>query len=204
MGLLTTRTSITCYRVEGGLPAPVVETVHSRLRRHVIVNIDDQPAEKAVGWSSFETPLVADMDSADVQFGNFLVFALRIDKKSIPAKVVRKYCDQQISKKLEKTGQKLLAKKEKEQIREKVLHELALRIPATPRSFDLAWDYEAGRLWFFSNLKNANEELETLFLKTFSLRLIRLFPYTIAALEAGLSDEDKDRLFTCAPTNFME
>ncbi|MFP4039996.1 MAG: recombination-associated protein RdgC [Desulfosudaceae bacterium] len=204
MGLLTTRTSITCYRVEGGLPSPVAETVHQRLKKNLVAHIDDQPAEKAVGWSSFEKPFAADLDGSSIQFGALMAFTLRIDKKAIPAKVIKKYCDQQAARRLAQKGQATLSKNEKQQIREKVLHELALRIPATPRAYDLAWDYEAGRLWFFSNMKNANEELETLFFKTFSLRLIRLFPYTIAALEAGLSDQDKDRLFTSAPTNFME
>ena len=46
----------------------------------------------------------------------------------------------------------------------------------------------------FSNLKSANEALETLFIKSFGLHLIRLFPYTTADLIAGLSDHERDLL----------
>lgn len=204
MGLLSSRASITCYRVEGSLSRPVADTVYKHLKANTIANIDDQPAEKAVGWSSFENPLADDFSKATVQFGNYLAFCLRCDKKTIPPKVVKKYCEAENRKRLEKKDQNLLSKQEKRHLKDKVVHELALRIPATPKAHDVVWDYEAGRLWFFSTLKGANEELETLFLKSFSLRIIRLFPYTIAALETDLSDQEKDRLFTCSPASFME
>ena len=56
---------------------------------------------------------------------------------------------------------------------------------------------------FTNSLKSANEEFETLFGKTFNLSLIRLFPYTIADLTSGLTDQDKDVLNKLGPTNFM-
>ena len=77
------------------------------------------------------------------------------------------------------------------------------RIPATPNIYDIIWNYEEGVLWFFSNLKSANEELETLFTRSFKLSLIRMFPYT-AGLNAGLSGPDKDCLDQLKPTLFME
>jgi hypothetical protein len=52
-------------------------------------------------------------------------------------------------------------------------------------------------------LKAANEALETLFTRSFKLRLIRLFPYT-AGLQAGLSGPGKDSLDQLKPTLFME
>ncbi|MDY6905687.1 MAG: recombination-associated protein RdgC [Thermodesulfobacteriota bacterium] len=204
MGLLSSRASITCYRVEGKLAKPVTETVEAGLKQYAIRNIDNDPAEKAVGWTAFATPFVPAFSKASFMFGHYMIFALRLDKKAIPAKVVKKYCMAAYEKQMKKTGQATLAKNEKKQIKEKVLHELVLRVPATPNAYDIVWDYEAGRLWFFSNMKGANEELETLFVKTFSMRLIRLFPYTIADLEAGLSDSQRDRLFKLSPTNFME
>lgn len=204
MGLLSSRASVTCYRVEGKLPKPVTEAVEAGLKQHAIRNIDNDPAEKAVGWTSFANPFVPVFSNASFMFGHYMIFALRMDKKSIPAKVVKKYCMAEAEKRMQKTGQTTLAKNEKKQIKEKVLHELVLRVPATPNAYDLVWDYENGRLWFFSNMKGANEELETLFGKSFSMRLIRLFPYTIADLEAGLTDNQRDRLFKLSPTHFME
>jgi len=58
----------------------------------------------------------------------------------------------------------------------------------------LVWEYDTASLWFFSNLKAANEALETLFIKSFKLQLIRLFPYTAADRMAGLSDKERNVL----------
>ncbi len=204
MGLLSARTSITCYRVEGSLVKPAVETVRKGLQKNVIANIDNQPAEKAAGWTCFETPFAPAFTGASFLFGTHFVFSLRLDKKTVPPRVIRKYCEERFEKHRAQTGQKILSRNEKKEIKEKVTRELVMRIPATPHTYDLVWNYEAGRLWFFSSLKGANEELETLFLKSFSLRLIRLFPYTIAQLESGLTDREKDALFQLSPTNFME
>jgi DNA recombination-dependent growth factor C len=202
MGLLSATTSITCYRVEGKVPKPVTETINDCLKKHTIPQIDGQPGDKAVGWTSFERPFSPKFSAASFLFGAAMIFSLRIDKKSIPANVIKKYCDLESEKQATASGRKILSKNERKDIKEKVLHDLSLRVPATPRMYDLLWQYEQGRLWFFSNLKSANEELETLFLKSFSLRLIRLFPYTIAALESALSDGEKDLLLKLPPANF--
>ena len=204
MGLLSATTSITCYRVEGTIPKPVADNVSNGLKRNVIANIDGQPAEKAVGWTSFEHPFSPKFTAESFLFGTAMIFSLRVDKKAIPANVVKKYCDQEWEKQATATGRKVLSKNEKKIIKEKVIQDLAVRIPATPRVFDLVWQYEQGRLWFFTNLKSANEELETLFLKTFSLRLIRLFPYTIATLESGLPDGEIDLVTKLQPAQFYQ
>ena len=74
-------------------------------------------------------------------------------------------------------------------IKDHVINLLNLRIPATPNIYDVIWNYEEASLWFFTNLKAANEELETLFAKSFNLKLIRVFPYTAACTSAGLFSE---------------
>ena len=84
-----------------------------------------------------------------------------------------------------------------------VINKLSLRIPATPNIYDIVWNYEGLSLWFFSNLKAANEELETLFSKTFDLVLIRLFPYTAAELSANLTDSQRDELQKISPTSLI-
>ncbi|MEJ2167882.1 MAG: exonuclease, partial [Desulfobacterales bacterium] len=80
---------------------------------------------------------------------------------------------------------------------------LNLRMPATPKVYDLVWNHENSVAWFFSNLKAANEELETLFSKSFNLSLIRLFPYTAAELSAELTDTQRDELQKLSPTHFI-
>ena len=203
MGLLSSSVSITQYKVEGQLPAPVNEAVLKGLQKNSIVDIDNESEDLVSGWAAFENPYKPEFELAGVSIDTQFVFSLRIDKKSIPTKVLKKHYFLEMARRLTETGREYLSKNEKSEIREHVKTTLSLRIPATPNIYDIIWNYEAGQLWFFSNLKSANEELETLFSKTFKLTLIRVFPYTRANLLADLAEPEKDRLAKLAPTAFM-
>ncbi|MBW2099407.1 MAG: recombination-associated protein RdgC [Deltaproteobacteria bacterium] len=202
MGLLSSTVSITRYKVDGKLEEPVLETVLNGLKKNCFKEIDDD-SESSTGWTSFENPYSSSFEGSSFVIGTYLTFSLRIDKKTIPAKVLKKHCAIETAKQLAESGRKFLSRNEKTAIKERVSNILRSRIPATPNIFDLVWNNEESSLWFFSNTKAANEELETLFFKSFKLTLIRLFPYTIADLTAGLSDEDRDVLSKLSPTNFM-
>ncbi|MFZ0728439.1 MAG: exonuclease [Desulfobacterales bacterium] len=199
MGVLSPSVSITRYRVAGKLPEPVLETVIDALRRHAILDIDNEAAEKSCGWTSFENPFTPDFEGSTHLFGAYLVFSLRIDKKNIPSKILKKQYVIEEKKRLDASGRQFFSRAEKKLIKEELLHHLSLRIPATPHIYDLIWNYEEEKLWFFSNLKAANEELEALFSESFKLSLIRMFPYTAAELDAGLSDAERDRLNRLSP-----
>ena len=200
MGLLSASASITRYRVEGELGDPVMETVVEALNKHRIQDIDDEPTEKAVGWTSFESPFRPEFDR--VALGTHFVFSLRLDKKTIPAKMLKKQCEVEMSRVLAETKREFLARSEKSRIRETVMERLYLKIPSTPNVYDIVWNYESADLWFYSNLKAANEELETLFSKTFKMTLIRLFPFTMADLTCGLTDADRDEIARLTPARF--
>ena len=180
MGLLSSIGSLTRYKVEGKLEEPVLETVAAGLRQNSISEIDEDVSEKAVGWTSFSQPFAAEFEGSSFVIGTFLIFSLRIDKKSIPPKVIKKHIAMEKTKRLAESGRAYLSKEEKNLVKDHVMDVLSLRIPSTPNIYDLIWNLEEGWLWFFSNMKNANEELETLFIKSFKLSLIRLFPYTMA------------------------
>ncbi|MCK4485656.1 MAG: recombination-associated protein RdgC [Desulfobacterales bacterium] len=204
MGFLSHTVSITRYKVQGKLKEPVLETIANCLKQYAIPEIDDDLSEKTVGWTSFDNPFKPDFEGSSFVIGTYLVFSVRIDKKTIPSKIIKKHCAIEAAKRLAESGRQYLSRDEKKIIKEHVINTLSLRIPATPNIYDLIWNYEGSSVWFFSNLKSANEELETLFSKSFRLTLIRLFPYTTADLVAGLSDTERDILAKLSPTNFKE
>jgi hypothetical protein len=105
---------------------------------------------------------------------------------------------------MSESGRDYLSKTEKQLIKDHVLNTLSLRIPATPNIYDIVWNYEESSLWFFSNLKAANEELETLFSNSFNLTIIRIFPYTAADLSSNLVDSQRDDLQKISPTQFVK
>jgi len=202
MRLLSASNSITRYRIEGRLKKPVMETVAAGLKKNAISEIDDDASEKAVGWTSFEKPYQPDFSGSTYAYGTYLVFALRIDRKTISPKVVKKHFEIESARQLAESGRQYLTRNEKQTIKDQVIDRLNVKIPATPHVYDVIWNYEESVLWFFSNLKAANEELETLFLRTFDLTLIRVIPYTAAHLGSGLTDSEKDNLLKLSPTDF--
>ena len=204
MSLLSSSVSITRYKVHGKVNTPIIDGIANGLRSNTISEIDNQVSDKAVGWTSFEKPYQPNFDGSSFVYGNYFVFALRIDKKNIAAKVLKKHFTIEAAKRMRESGRDYLSKTEKKLIKEHVISGLSLRIPATPNIYDLVWNYEDSVVWFFSNLKAANEELETLFSKSFKLSLIRLFPYTAAELSSDLSDSQRDELQKISPSFFVK
>ncbi len=203
MGLLSSAVSINCYRVEGEFQEPVVDNIAKGLRLNAFAEMDDM-LEKSVGWTSFQSPFIPQFGRSSFVFGEYFVFSLRLDRKVVPPKVYKKHFALEAEQYFKKSGRKYLTREEKEMIKEKVLSELRSRIPATPELYDLLWNFEGRSLWFFSQLRAANEELETLFAQSFNLTIIRLFPFTLADLAAGLAVEERDRVLKLSPTAFTE
>jgi len=202
MGLLSSTVSITRYKIEGKIEEPVIETVCNGLEENSIRVTDDDISEKTVGWTSLENPFDPRFKGSSFLVGTHFVFSLRIDRKTIPPKVIKKHYAAEVVKHLRESGRQYLSRTEKKMIREDVINALVLRIPSTPNIYDIIWNYENFSLWFFSNLKSANEELETLFSTSFKLTLVRLFPFTMAELIADLSASERDVLAKLSPTNF--
>ena len=137
-------------------------------------------------------------------YGNYFVFSLRIDKKNMSPKLIKKHFAMESARHLASSERQFLSRNEKKVLKDHVLQKLSVRIPATPSIYDTIWNYEESCLWFFSNLKTANEELEKIFSHSFQLTLLRLFPYTDAYLTMALSGPEKDQLTSLSPSGFTE
>jgi recombination associated protein RdgC len=194
MGILSSSTSVTRYRVEGRLDDPVIDTIAAGLRKGIITDIDNQPSEQTVGWTSFQTPYDPDFERSPFLIGTYVVFSLRIDKKTIAPKLLQKHLASETARLLAAREREFLSKEEKKALKEQVVQRLNQKMPAVPSVYDVVWHYEKGHLWFFSNLKSANEHLETHFFKSFGLHLIRLIPYTLALFDPALPDSARDAL----------
>lgn len=204
MGLLSSSVSITQYRVEGKLADPVIDTVRQGLTSNAIGEIDNDVSPMVSGWTCFENPFSPNFDDSRFIIDTAFVFSLRIDKKAIASKVIQKHYSIAMARRLAEEKRDFLSRAEKKMIKENVIGMLSTRIPATPNVYDLIWEYEAGQLWFLTNLKSANEELETLFSRSFKLHLIRLFPFTAADRLGALSGSEKDHLSQLKPCTFVE
>lgn len=202
MGITSSSVSITQYRVEGKPAAPVLETVAAGLQQHAIAEIDENPADKSVGWTSMQHPFRPDFSGSNFVYGSYLIFALRVDRKIISPKMLKKHVIKETDKRLRASGRDFLSRSEQKIITDHVVNRLILRMPSTPFIYDVIWNVEESQVWFFSNLKSANEDLQALFLRSFNLTLMRLFPYTAAYVAASLTDGEKDVLESLQPAKF--
>jgi hypothetical protein len=204
MGLLSATTSITRYKVLGELKAPVIDTVANGLKENIISEGNKDLSESQTGWTSLKTPFQPNFEGSSFVVGSYFVFSLCIEKKSISPKTIKKHCAIEESKRLAENGREFLSRQEKKMIKDHVTDVLRMRIPATPNIYDIVWSYEDATLWFCATLKSANEILESLFLKSFKIPLVRLFPYTMADLGSCLSNAEKDTLQGLSATSLLE
>ena len=203
MSLLANVTSITRYQVLETLESPVSESVYAGLHQNMMPDIDDIDTATSSGWTSFQDPFAPNFEGSSFVYGNYFLFSLRIDKKTIPSKLIQKFMAIEIAKKRQATGREFLSKNEKKMIKEHVINLLNLRIPATPNIYNVVWNYEASLVWFFTHLKGPNEVLETLYKTSFGLTLKRIFPFSFAESAPAMSAFDRDQLLSLSPTNFQ-
>jgi len=99
MGFLSTTLSMSRYRVMDRFDAEPMESVRNGLIRHAIPQMENEYEEISAGWTPFESPYLPDFERFSFVFGSFFLFSLRIDKKSIPAKLVHKQMAIEMEKK---------------------------------------------------------------------------------------------------------
>jgi DNA recombination-dependent growth factor C len=202
MGLLSSSVSINRYYVEGKILEPVLDTVKKGLVKHSFRENDEDPSNKNTGWTSFNNHFNPNFNGSSFVIDELFIFSLRIDKKSVSPKIVRKFFCIETAKRLEESGRGYLTANEKKAVKEQITDDLFLRVPAVPNIYDVVWNYEKSMLWFFSNNKSANEELELLFSASFNQSLIKIFPYSEADILLGLTDKERDLLSLLSPSEF--
>lgn len=202
MGFLSATVSMSRYRITDSFDTEPMEQVRDGLIRHAIPTLENEYEEISAGWTPFESPYLPDFEKFPFEFGTYFLFSLRIDKKSIPAKLVHKQMAIEIEKKKHASGRDFVSKNEKSEIKETVMDVLMHKMPAIPNVYDVLWDYDTGNLFLFTTQKAANEFFETIFFKSFNLKPVRLFPYTLVETKSAFSSANKDRILTLTPLHF--
>ncbi len=202
MGFLSSSHSMSRYHIEGNFDGQIMETIKNRLIQNALPDIQNPYEEISAGWVPFESPYHPDFVNNSFIFGTYIVFSLRIDKKSVPAKLFQKHMVMEMEKKKLESGRNFLSKSEKSRIREEVMDNLIQQMPFVPNIYDVLWNYEKHSLFLFTTQKAVNEFFETIFFQTFDLKPIRIFPYTMIELESQFSANQKDQIYTLSPLKF--
>ncbi len=203
MGFLSTTLSVSRYHIQNKFDNEPMEQVRKGLVKHAIPKLENEYEEISAGWTPYESPYLPDFEKFSFVFGPYFLFSLRIDKKSIPAKLVQKQMAIEIEKKKEKSGRDFISKNEKSEIKEMVMDVLMHKMPSIPNVYDILWNYESADLFLLTTQKAGNEFFETIFLKSFNLKPIRIFPYTLVETKSAFSSAQKDRIMTLTPLHHV-
>jgi len=177
MGLRKGTVSFSRYRLIGALPDHFPEFFNERIRKNAFQTVWRTAEEKAAGWTGLEDPLDTDFPYASYALGRYLLFSLRIDRKSVAPSLLRLRVAEAERDKLKETGQKKLYREQREAIREAVRLELLGRTLPVPSFFDVCWSVPENTLIFCSLSDKVIDDLQALFRDSFQLTLAPCVPW---------------------------
>ncbi|MDI3492250.1 MAG: hypothetical protein PWP17_132 [Desulfomicrobiaceae bacterium] len=205
MGFLAGSMSLTRFRlVEDTVEPTVLAEAAERLRRYAFRDIDNTAEERSFGWVAFGNMLDTSFENEPVDLGDYLVFALRLDTRRVPAAVFKKHVTVAMGQALaaaKAEGKKFLSKDEKLEIRERVALALRARFLPIPAIFQVVWNVRRHHVYLASVHPKVIDLFHEMFTQTFGLHLEPMDPYFSA--RALLDVAELSLLDDHAPTIFI-
>lgn len=173
-GICSATTDLTVYAIDD--PAAVTA---DKLRRHAFRPIDDLKTEAlAVGWTSIDGMLDTAWEKAPPEKGEWLCFALRVDKRTIPGAVLRKRYAEALKAEEdalpEDAERRYVSRKRRVELKEEVRLRLLPTIEPVPSVVDMAMNMHTGLLLVATGAKGVLGHMEELMASTFGVTPRRL------------------------------
>lgn len=184
MGALQGSVTVRRYVTRGEKPKDPAKIVKGA-RAHALVPIDPRgDAEKVCGWACLDDADDLDLTAERMFHGATVALALRVDKLSPPAAVVKRL----VAEKLRASGRRP-NRAEKMAAKEEVKKSLRSRYLPVSRAYDVVWQSDRDCVFVWSHAKHVNEMVVDLFFKSFGLELVPNGPLFVGgrgAIPAGL------------------
>jgi len=177
MGFLKGSMSFSQYRVEGELSSDFSTMFDTQLKKCSFPDFIGGAAEKAIGWTDIGDPLDTGFAFAKYNFGNYLIFSLRIDRKIIPPSLLRVKRLQAEKDFLAKRDIKKIYKTQREEIKDAVRSDLLKKVPPTPSFFEICWHPQGKRLLFSGLSDKMFDDFHGLFKESFNVTLHPFLPW---------------------------
>ncbi|MDR2055466.1 MAG: recombination-associated protein RdgC [Desulfovibrio sp.] len=154
-------TALTVFQVDN--PAAVTAEV---LKRHAFRDGDANGEKIAAGWTSMEDMLDTSWERSVPEVGDWLCFAIRADKRSVSAAVLKKsYNELLLKEKKSGDGEAKVSRMRKKELRVQAKAQLLARAIPVPTVTDVALDTRTGNLFVGSVstgiLKLLNERMSS-------------------------------------------
>ena len=176
MGLLKGNFTFSRFYVRGNLPQAFFEFVHHRIKANAFEETIKSTEEKRLGWVSLTDFLDTDFEQANYALGDYLIFSLRVDRKSVAPSLLKLRVLEEERRFLAESGKEKINKSLAEEIKDKVKGHILSKTEPVPAFYDVCWSLGKKVLYFSSLSDSITQDFIDLFKKTFSLTLEPLSP----------------------------
>jgi hypothetical protein len=184
MGLLKGTITLSRFSFAGKETTDTAESFDRKIKAAAFRDFFPAEAEKNLGWTGIEDVLDTGFAYARYAFGDYRLFALRIDRRPVPPALMKIRCLEGERRFLKENRIKKLYKDQREAVRESVRRELLESSQPIPSFFEVCWSIATGSVLFTNLSPKIVQEFMDFFKETFGLILEPHQPWNQTVLEA--------------------
>lgn len=197
MGILKGSLTFTRYEIGENLPERFLDFVQERLTRHAFSGLETSERQKIMGWTSLEDILDTSFSYARHVKGDFLLFSLRVDRKTVPPSLLKVEALTAERKYLAETGKDRLYREQKQDMRDRLQLAILQKSLPVPAFYDICWSLSGKWLIFTALAENATLDFLEMFKESFGFTPSPLVPWG-SVVNTGTNSESIE---TEAPIN---
>jgi hypothetical protein len=177
MGFLKGTMTFSQYQLTGEIPADFNKIFDEQIKKYAFPDFIGVATEKAIGWTDIGDPLDTSFAYGKYNFGNYLIFSLRIDRKIIPPALFRLKYLQAEKAFLAQRAVKKVYRSQRDELKEAVRNDLLKKVQPIPSFFEICWHPQENRLLFSSLSDKVNDDFHGLFIESFDFLLRPFLPW---------------------------
>jgi len=198
MGTITCRAYFLALPPQNGFLADAIRDI----QRHAFHPPQaDRGQVRSLGWVNPRNLLDARLTLEKIQFEDFLVIGLRIDKIALNARIVKAHYGEAVHEALKDRRKQGLSREERMAILDKVKMDLLVKQTPSTSLYEMAWNLKNHHIYFSATSESLNLEFCDLFSDTFHTSLTPYFPF-LRAEEKAKQDGLTEQLLECLPARF--
>ncbi len=189
MGLLKGPLTFSRFMVMGELPSDFNEMINRQLRQYAFQDLAGSSEEKTMGWTSVENVLDTDFREASYAWGDYLLFSLRMDRRTVPPSLLKIRALEAEKHYLKETGRKKVDKIAREEIREGVRQDLLSHSHPTPSFYEVCWSASSGVLLLTCLSEKVMQDFQDLFKGSFELIPLPFAPWDPQVIDPAAAEK---------------
>lgn len=195
MGILSSSSSYTRFRLSGEMPEAYEALFRLQIGRNAFDHSEGaSDKERIRGWVDPARPFDDSLDMDSVFVGDYIVLSMRVDKRTVPPRLLKHHAMQEEARARAESGRERLSRRERLELKELVKSRLLLRALPAINTYDMVWDIHKETIYFSSTAEKICDEFSGLFEETFGIPLARRYTYDIFAEMFGGDSSALERI----------